>query len=81
MTEGFLSDIYEVVDIVEPVKKFTQALQEGKLGQRGVVGDIYNIGLKDWNPHKMYDLIWTQWCVGHLTDTQLIAYVARCRDS
>ncbi|KAJ5154428.1 uncharacterized protein N7500_009867 [Penicillium coprophilum] len=81
VTEGFLSDVCEVVDIVEPVEKFTQALKEGELGQRGVVGDIYNVGLQDWSPRKNYDLIWTQWCVGHLTDAQLVAYVARCRES
>lgn len=81
VTEGLLSDVCEVVDIVEPVEKFTRALKEGGLGQRGVVGDIYNVGLQDWSPRKKYDLIWTQWCVGHLTDAQLVAYVARCRDS
>jgi protein N-terminal methyltransferase len=81
VTKGFLSDVCEVVDIVEPVEKFTRALKEGEFGQRGVVGDIYNVGLQDWSPRKKYDLIWTQWCVGHLTDAQLVAYVARCRDS
>jgi protein N-terminal methyltransferase len=80
VTKDFLSDVCEVVDIVEPVEKFTQALKEGELGRRGVVGDVYNVGLQDWSPHKKYDLIWTQWCVGHLTDAQLVAYVARCRD-
>lgn len=81
ITEGFLSEVCEVVDIVEPVEKFTQALKESELGSRGVIGDIYNVGLEAWNPEKKYDLIWTQWCVGHLTDSQLIGFVARCRGS
>jgi protein N-terminal methyltransferase len=25
-----------------------------------------------------YDLIWNQWCLGHLTDAQLVEYLARC---
>ncbi|KAI9834682.1 MAG: hypothetical protein M1826_000084 [Phylliscum demangeonii] len=25
-----------------------------------------------------YDLIWNQWCLGHLTDDQLVAYLTRC---
>ncbi|KAK8117664.1 uncharacterized protein PG998_005945 [Apiospora kogelbergensis] len=25
-----------------------------------------------------YDLIWLQWCLGHLTDTQLVAFLRRC---
>jgi protein N-terminal methyltransferase len=80
VTKDFLSDVCEVVDIVEPVEKFTQPLKEGELGQRGVIGDVYNVGLQDWNPHKKYDLIWIQWCVGHCTDAQLVAYFARCRE-
>ncbi|KAJ5362084.1 hypothetical protein N7541_002928 [Penicillium brevicompactum] len=81
ITEGFLSEVCEVVDIVEPVEKFTAALKKSELGGRGVIGDIYNVGLEGWNPEKKYDLIWTQWCVGHLTDSQLIDFVARCRVS
>lgn len=79
VTEGFLSQVCEVVDAVEPVAKFTQVLHDGQLKKDGVVGDIYTIGLEDWKPEKKYDLIWTQWCVGHLTDVQLVQYVSRCR--
>lgn len=81
VTEGFLRHVCEVVDAVEPVEKFTQVLQDSQLKKDGVVGDIYTVGLEDWYPQKKYDLIWTQWCVGHLTDAQLIAYVSRCRES
>ncbi|KAJ5587863.1 Alpha N-terminal protein methyltransferase 1 [Penicillium hispanicum] len=81
VTEGFLSHVCEVVDAVEPVEKFTHVLRESKLKQEGVVGDIWTVGLEDWHPQKNYDLIWTQWCVGHLTDAQLIEYIARCRGS
>lgn len=28
-----------------------------------------------------YDLIWNQWCLGHLTDSQLISYLRRCSDA
>jgi len=44
-----------------------------------VIGDIYSLGLENWNPEKKYDLIWTQWCVGYLTDVQLTEYISRCR--
>ncbi|KAJ5160518.1 Alpha N-terminal protein methyltransferase 1 [Penicillium canariense] len=81
VTEGFLRHVCAVVDAVEPVSKFTQVLQEGQLKKDGVVGDIYTVGLENWFPEKKYDLIWTQWCVGHLTDSQLIQYVSRCRNS
>ncbi|KAJ5369640.1 Alpha N-terminal protein methyltransferase 1 [Penicillium cosmopolitanum] len=84
VTEGFLSHVCEVVDAVEPVKKFTDVLANSQLKTDGVVGDIYTVGLENWYPEKLekkYDLIWTQWCVGHLTDAQLIDYIARCRTS
>ncbi|KAJ5212615.1 Alpha N-terminal protein methyltransferase 1 [Penicillium cinerascens] len=81
VTEGFLRHVCEVVDAVEPVEKFTKVLEEGKLKEEGVIGDVYTVGLENWFPAKKYDLIWTQWCVGHCTDSQLIDYIARCRDA
>lgn len=81
VTEGFLSHVCEVVDAVEPVEKFTQVIKESQLKKDGVVGDIWTVGLENWHPQKKYDLIWTQWCVGHLTDAQLIEYITRCRTS
>ncbi|KAF7548523.1 hypothetical protein G7046_g8653 [Stylonectria norvegica] len=76
VTEGLLLKVAERVDIVEPVAKFTAALQ-GKDG----VGDVFNIGLEEWVPAQdiQYDLIWIQWCVGHLTDEQLIRFFERCK--
>ncbi|KAI0126296.1 alpha-N-methyltransferase NTM1 [Xylariales sp. AK1849] len=76
VTEGLLLKVSEVVDVVEPVAKFTASLQ-GKDGVR----DVFNIGLEDWIPNAddQYDLFWTQWCVGHLTDEQLVQYLERCK--
>lgn len=64
------------MDVVEPVSKFTD-----KLKDVSGVGEIYNVGLEDWHPQdKKYDLIWTQWCVGHLTDDQLVSYLQVCKE-
>lgn len=64
------------VDIVEPIAKFTEALSK-KPGVR----QVFNIGLEEWQPGEdvKYDLIWNQWCVGHLTDEQLVQYLERCK--
>jgi protein N-terminal methyltransferase len=73
-----------VVDIVEPVGKFADVVRNGPLGKSGVIGDVYVSGLEDWEPTlagKKYDLVWNQWCVGHLTDTQLIEYLRRAAAS
>lgn len=73
-----LLDVAEAVDVVEPIAKFTDAL-EGRPG----VGRIYNLGLEEWRPDAddddaVYDLVWNQWCLGHLTDQQLHTYLRRC---
>lgn len=64
--------------MVEPIAKFTESLH-GVSGVR----DIVNVGLEQWHPKPgcQYDLVWIQWCVGHLTDDQLVELLARCRDS
>lgn len=66
------------VDVIEPVAKFTAALND-KPGVRRV----FTMGLEDWSSEDgiQYDLIWVQWCVGHLTDEQLVAYLRRCKAS
>ncbi|KAI1644811.1 alpha-N-methyltransferase NTM1 [Daldinia loculata] len=75
ITQGLLLDVAETVDIVEPIAKFTDALE----GQPGV-GQIHNVGLEEWRPDDdaEYDLIWNQWCLGHLTDQQLEEFLRRC---
>lgn len=66
------------MDVIEPIAKFTAALQ-GKPGVR----NIYNMGLEEWEPGEgmRYDLIWIQWCVGHLTDEQLVQFLERCKST
>ncbi|KUJ20177.1 uncharacterized protein LY89DRAFT_612328 [Mollisia scopiformis] len=76
ITEGLLLHLAETVDIVEPIAKFSDNLKE-----KSGIGEIYNVGLEDWSPGSndiKYDLIWNQWCLGHLTDVQLIAYLKKC---
>ena len=71
-----LLHVAKEVDVVEPMAKFTAALQ-GKKGVRS----IFNVGLEEWRPTEgvQYDLIWAQWCVGHLTDEELVAFLERCK--
>lgn len=76
ITEGLLLEVAEQVDVVEPIAKFTASLT-GKAGVR----NVHNVGLEEWQPADdvRYDLVWTQWCVGHLTDKQLVQYLERCK--
>lgn len=81
VTDGFLSLVAETVDIVEPVENFVKVLKTSKLKEEGRIGDVFAVGLESWTPEKAYDLIWNQWCVGHLTDSQLVAYLQRCSEA
>ncbi|KAF5020973.1 hypothetical protein F66182_6985 [Fusarium sp. NRRL 66182] len=76
VTEGLLLKVADQVDIVEPVAKFTDTLS-----RKPGVGDIYNVGLEKWEPAKgvKYDLIWIQWCIGHLNDDELLQFLERCK--
>ncbi|KAL4975586.1 alpha-N-methyltransferase NTM1 [Aspergillus desertorum] len=93
VSEGFLRDVCEIVDAVEPVEKFADVIRERKINEeaqtqdaaqngaedtRGVIGDIYVTGLESWNPSRKYDLIWTQFCVNYVTDAQLVEFLRRC---
>lgn len=83
ITHGFLRSVVRTVDVVEPVGKFTEQLVvEGTaVAGKGEVGEVRNLGLQDWTPGKgAYNLIWNQWCLGHLTDVQLVAYLRRCKE-
>lgn len=83
VTKGFLSEIAEVVDIVEPVVQLTNVITQSdafaSLRKDGVIGKIYNEGLESWEPPRKtkYALVWNQWCLGQLTDQQLIEYFER----
>ena len=46
-----------------------------------MIENIYVTGLEDWLPTEKYDLIWNQWCVGHLTNAQLTTYLQRAADA
>ena len=81
VTAGFLSTICEIVDVVEPVEKFAQEAKVAKMSGRGAVGNVYVTGLESWQPEERYDLIWNQWCIGHLTDKQLVEYLERCKEA
>ncbi|KAF3480886.1 DUF858 domain protein [Arthroderma uncinatum] len=81
VTEGLLSKVCEVVDIVEPVEAFARVLREGKLKAEGKVGDIYVTGLENWIPAKRYGLFWIQWCLLYLTDDQVVHFLTRCKDA
>jgi protein N-terminal methyltransferase len=84
VTKGLLAKVASKVDIIEPVVKLTDVIIKGddfkELREKGIIGDVYNVGLEGWKPDKRYDLIWNQWCLGQLTDAQVVDYLTRIKD-
>lgn len=88
VTQGLLRKVCNKVDIVEPIERFAL---EAAVNLRGPhknngdeeqwEGETYITGLESWIPEtQSYDLFWNQWCLGHLTDSQLVTYFRRCSD-
>ncbi|KZZ88209.1 hypothetical protein AAL_08191 [Moelleriella libera RCEF 2490] len=76
ITEGLLLHVAECVDVIEPIAKFTSGL-----GTKSGVRHIFNVGLEQWTPTEgaAYDLVWTQWCLGYLTDDEVVRYLQTCK--
>lgn len=78
VTKRVLIPEYEIVDAVEQDAKFANKIREF-VGASPRLGEIFNEGLQEFTPKPgKYDLIWTQWVLGHLTDDDFIAFFKRC---
>lgn len=68
---------FQTVDLVEQDEKFCRKARES-LNESGHLGEIYNVGLQEFVDNgKKYDVIWSQWVLGHLTDSDLVAFFKR----
>jgi protein N-terminal methyltransferase len=74
-----LSTVCETIDVVEPIEKFANEVKGAEMAGSGQVGNVYVSGLEKWVPEQQYDLIWNQWCLGHLKDKELVEYLRRCK--
>jgi protein N-terminal methyltransferase len=88
VTAGVLSRVANKIDLVEPVAKFSSCAAQlrttraEEMSGPGVVDTIYTISLQTWTPapDTKYNLIWFQWCLGHLNSEQAISCLERCRN-
>jgi protein N-terminal methyltransferase len=85
ITKNLLTKIFQKTDLVDPIDRFTKEVMEGEYlrAERddGKIGDVFPVGLQQFTPEKnKYSVIWNQWCLGHLTDEDLIEYFKRCKE-
>lgn len=77
VTRFLLLPQFECVDAVEQCAKFAQEMRTYVVSPK--LGRIYNQGLQEFTPEDgCYDLIWSQWVLGHLPDVDLISFFQRC---
>ncbi|EEB05493.1 methyltransferase implicated in translation, partial [Schizosaccharomyces japonicus yFS275] len=77
VTENVLLSFFQHVDLVEPIPKFLDTAKE-QLKEKPC--DFFCTGLEKWTPeHGKYAVIWNQWCLSHLTDEDLLAYLVRAQ--
>lgn len=85
VTKNLLSKFFNTVDLVEQDAHFARKATEylSLNGSKNAqVGEIYNEGLQYFIPqNSYYDAIWSQWVLGHLTDTDLLKFFKRCNTS
>lgn len=80
ITKYLLTDIFNKVDMVEQNHVF---LEKAKIYLGHKIDKVVNYfptGLQTFHPpFKKYDVIWIQWVLGHLTDTDLVHFLERCK--
>jgi protein N-terminal methyltransferase len=85
ITKNLLTKLFSKTDLVEPIESFTKDVLEGEFlreeREEGKIGQIFQLGLEQFIPEKgKYSVIWNQWCLGHLTDKDLVEYLKRCKE-
>ena len=77
VTKHLLQKHFGKVDLVEQCQSFLDSAKESLQNSRKV-GDYLCQGLQHFSPSPgTYDVIWTQWVLGHLTDEDLEHFFRR----
>ncbi|KAH3843447.1 N-terminal Xaa-Pro-Lys N-methyltransferase 1-A-like [Dreissena polymorpha] len=80
ITKRLLLPMFDTVDMVEQCQKFLDSAR-GFIGEQSSrVDQLICSGLQDFTPEEgRYDVIWSQWVLGHLTDEHLVNFFKRCK--
>lgn len=79
ITKYLLTDYFECVDLVEQNPAFLEQAKQCLSPLVGKIGQYYSSGLQNFHPDTgKYDVVWIQWVVGHLTDSDLVEFLKSC---
>ena len=80
ITKDLLLPLFESVDMVEQCEKYVAAARTYVNSQK--VGNCFQLGLQDFRPERAaYDVVWVQWVLPYLTDSDLLDFLHRVKNS
>ncbi|KAG9136572.1 hypothetical protein Leryth_014403 [Lithospermum erythrorhizon] len=86
ITKNLLIRYFNEVDLLEPVSHFLDAARVNlnpenlAVSDNHKAGNFYCVPLQDFTPEpERYDIIWIQWCIGHLADDDLLSFFNRAK--
>ncbi|XP_058828958.1 N-terminal Xaa-Pro-Lys N-methyltransferase 1 [Topomyia yanbarensis] len=78
VSKNLLMPVFAKVDLVEQDEQFARTAEQD-LTPSGKLGTVFNVGLQDFSPEEgKYDVIWSQWVLGQLTDDDVVEFLVRC---
>ncbi|XP_042022147.1 alpha N-terminal protein methyltransferase 1-like [Salvia splendens] len=86
ITKNLLIRYFNEVDLLEPVSHFLDTARENLAPENLMVTDdhkavnFFCVSLQEFTPEaERYDIIWIQWCIGHLSDDDLMSFFDRAK--
>lgn len=86
VTKNLLIRYFNEVDLLEPVSHFLETARESLAPENQMVSDMHKatnffcVPLQEFTPEAgRYDIIWVQWCIGHLTDDDFVSFFTRAK--
>ncbi|KAH7545581.1 hypothetical protein FEM48_Zijuj01G0108600 [Ziziphus jujuba var. spinosa] len=88
VTKNLLIRFFNEVDLLEPVSHFLETARESLAPEKLMASDMHKatnffcVPLQEFTPDAgRYDVIWVQWCIGHLTDDDFVSFFKRAKDN
>ncbi|KAL3742443.1 hypothetical protein ACJRO7_017856 [Eucalyptus globulus] len=87
VTKNLLIRFFTEVDLLEPVSHFLEAARESLVPESGLAienkaTNFFCVPLQEFTPDVgRYDVIWIQWCIGHLADDDFVSFFMRAKVS
>ncbi|KAL8482200.1 hypothetical protein ACS0TY_028378 [Phlomoides rotata] len=86
ITKNLLIRYFNEVDLLEPVSHFLDTARRNLAPENLMVTEDYRavnffcVPLQDFTPEAgRYDIIWIQWCIGHLSDDDFVSFFNRAK--